>query len=372
VITGLADGRFALLLKFHHAAIDGAAGNEMLSILFDPAPSQLPNPVRSATTRKVAPIPTPAAVLVRAMADLARKPLKLVNLQLQGLRSLGEHAGGNRSQILTGLAPKAASGSRSDRTDRPVVSAQPSLGAAPRTPFNRPITAHRSVAFRTTSLVTIKATKNALGATVNDVLMASCAGGLRQYLLDHDALPSQPLLAMVPVSTRTGEEQNRWSNRVSALVVPLPTDVADPADRVAKVHEDLETAKERFATTSTHDLTGYADFAPPALATAVIRMASQIRITDHVNPMVNLTVANVPGPRERLFLGEAELVHYYPISAVTDGMGLNITLFSYRDQLGLNLIACRELVPDLGHLADLLVDQLTVLAKVAGVSATAP
>jgi hypothetical protein len=101
-------------------------------------------------------------------------------------------------------------------------------------------------------------------------------------------------------------------------------------------------------------------------------MASQIRITDHVNPMVNLTVANVPGPRERLFLGEAELVHYYPISAVTDGMGLNITLFSYRDQLGLNLIACRELVPDLGHLADLLVDQLTVLAKVAGGSATAP
>jgi diacylglycerol O-acyltransferase / wax synthase len=117
-----------------------------------------------------------------------------------------------------------------------VVGPLPSL-SPPKTPFNAKITAHRRFAYRSTSLSTIKDIKNALGATVNDVVMAVCAGGLRTWLEAHDALTDQPLVAMVPVSIRTGEETEKWTNRVSGIFAALPTDEGDAVLRVKRVHE---------------------------------------------------------------------------------------------------------------------------------------
>src|SRR3712207_4651630 len=118
---------------------------------------------------------------------------------------------------------------------------------APRTPFNRTITPHRRLALRSTSLQATKDIKSALGATVNDVVMAACAGALRNYLEGHDALPDQPLVAMIPVSIRTGQEAERWTNRVSGLVAQLPTDEPDPIERVRRVNEAMGNAKEIFS-----------------------------------------------------------------------------------------------------------------------------
>jgi WS/DGAT C-terminal domain len=124
----------------------------------------------------------------------------------------------------------------------------------------------------------VKAVKNALGATLNDVVMAVCAGALRTYLQSHDALPDAPLVAMVPVSIRTGDEDDRWTNRVSGLLAPLPTNVADPVERVRVVHEAMLAAKERFELIPADVLTDFARFSPPALATRAARMASRLRI----------------------------------------------------------------------------------------------
>jgi NRPS condensation-like uncharacterized protein len=139
---------------------------------------------------------------------------------------------------------------------------------APKTPFNDTITAHRKLALRSTSLDAVKAIKNELGATVNDVVMAVCAGALRAYLDEHDALPDDPLVAMVPVSIRTGEETEKWTNRVSMIAAALPTNEPDPIERVRAVHEAMATSKELFNAIPADTLTDFTEFPLPRCSRA--------------------------------------------------------------------------------------------------------
>ncbi len=213
----------------------------------------------------------------------------------------------------------------------------------------------------------LKAIKTAGEATLNDVVMAACAGALRSYLIGHQALPDSPLVAMVPVSIRTGQETDRWTNRVSSLFPPLPTDAADPIERLRRVRESMNEAKELFTLLPADVLTEYADFAPPALALRAARMSTRLRIADRMNPPFNLVISNVPGPRHGLYLSGAEMQHYYPVSTISEGQGLNITLQSYRDTIDFALVACRELVPDVDLIADLLIEEIGVLADAVGI-----
>ena len=227
------------------------------------------------------------------------------------------------------------------------------VSGAPRTRFNRGITPHRKFAFRATSLSQVKAIKNALGATVNDVVMAACAGALRTYLEKRGELPDEALVAMVPVSIRTGEETEKWTNRVSGLIALLPTNEPDPLQRVLKVHEAMTSSKELFNAIPAETLTDFAQFPSPAIFTRAMRMAVRWRLMERIGPPAgNLTISNVPGPREPLYAAGAKLLHYFPVSTVVDGQGLNITVQSYMDSLDWGLVACRELVPDVADLMD--------------------
>jgi WS/DGAT/MGAT family acyltransferase len=254
---------------------------------------------------------------------------------------------------------------RSREEDPDVPPSRLPTSRAPRTPFNRSITAHRRCAFRSSSLDQVKRIKTALGATVNDVVMAACAGGLRRYLEAHDALPDTPLVAMVPVSIRTGEEVERWTNRVSGLVANLPTDAADPLARLQAVHDAMGDAKEAFGALPAEALTEFAQFSPPAVFTRAMRMSTRFRLGDRLNPTVNLVVSNVPGPRQALYAAGARLEHYYPVSIVIDGQGLNITVQSYEDKLDWGLISCRDLVPDLSTLLDYIIEDLDGMERLA-------
>jgi diacylglycerol O-acyltransferase / wax synthase len=240
----------------------------------------------------------------------------------------------------------------------------PLPSSAPRTPFNARITPNRRFAFRSAPLSAVKGVKNALGATVNDVVMAICAGGMRSWLEEHDALPDRPLVAMVPVSIRTGDETERWTNRVSSIFAPLPTDEPDPVQRVARVHQAMAGAKELFDAVPADSLTDFAQFPPPAVFARAMRTAT--RLTARRSP-VNLVISNVPGPRHPLYAAGAKLLHYYPVSTIVDGQGLNVTVQSYLDTLDFGLVACRELVPDLQTMLDAIVDDLADLGKATGV-----
>jgi WS/DGAT/MGAT family acyltransferase len=233
--------------------------------------------------------------------------------------------------------------------------------SAPPTPFNAPITARRQFAFASTSLEAVKDIKREVGASVNDVVMAICAGGLRTWLQDHDALPAEPLTAMIPVSIRTGDEVERWTNRVSGIFATLPTDEPDPLERVRRVNEAMGDAKALFDAVPADALTDFAQFPPPAVFARAMRLATRVRMP------VNLVISNVPGPREALYAAGARLLHYYPVSTIIDGQGLNITVQSYRDTLDFGLVAARDLVSDLPVLLDAILDDLVALGKATGI-----
>ena len=371
VIEGLAEDRFGILTKVHHATIDGASGAELLTLMLDARPQgdAIDPPDSDWRPERT---PSDAEVLARAAAGLVRKPGRAVLLTARTARELGR---ATRNPVLVAAANQVRGTLRGplgallnigrERTpEGQAVGPLPSL-AAPRTPFNATITPHRRFAFRSTSLDSVKGIKNALGATVNDVVMAVCAGGLRTWLEQHDALPDRPLSAMVPVSIRTGEETERWTNRVSAIFATLPTDEPDPVERVRKVHDSMVNAKDLFNAVPAAALTDFAEFPPPAVFARAMRLAT--RLTGRFNSPVNLVISNVPGPRHPLYAAGARLRHYYPVSTIVDGQGLNVTVQSYLDTLDFGLVACRELVPDLWDMVDAMIDDLVTLGKATGV-----
>ena len=377
VIEGLPEGRFAILTKVHHATVDGASGVELLTLMLDQDPGGDPIVVAD-DVRRGERLPSDTEVMLRATANLARKPGRGLLLTARALRELGE---ATRNPVLVAVARQwrrnlrgplgtVLNIGRQREEERDPPPPVPNL-RAPRTPFNAPITPHRRFAMRTASLDTVKAIKNASGATVNDVVMAVCSGALRCYLDEHGALPDVPLVAMIPVSIRTGEETEKWTNRVSGLLALLPTDEPDPLARLQRVHEAMVTSKDLFNAIPAETLTNFAEFPSPAVFTRAMRMATRLRLSERLNPSANLVISNVPGPRQPLYAAGAKLLHYYPVSTIVDGQGLNITVQSYLDVLDFGLVADRTLVPDLERLADLMVEEINVLAQQTGVPASA-
>jgi WS/DGAT/MGAT family acyltransferase len=373
VIEGMPEDRFAVFTKVHHATIDGASGAELLTLMLDQTPEgdEIAPPEKVWQPERA---PSDLEVLNRTALSLARKPGRLALLSARAARELGK---ATRNPVLVGAAnqwrdslrgPVGAlmniGRARDEERDPPPP--LPSL-RAPRTPWNRSITPHRNFAFQSTSLDAVKAIKNAMGATVNDVVMGACAGGLRTYLEEKGALPDEPLVTMVPVSIRTGQETEKWTNRVSGLLASLPTNEPEIADRVRLVHETMVQSKQMFDAIPADMLTDFSQFPSPATFARATRMATRFRLGDRFNPPVNLVISNVPGPRTPLYSTGAKLLHYYPVSTIVDGQGLNITVQSYLDTLDWGLVSCRELVPDLDHLLDLIVVEMELMAKLANV-----
>jgi len=360
VMEGLEDDEFAVLSKIHHATVDGASGVELLTILLDADPDGDDIPPDTGTWRAEA-VPTELELLTRTAASYMRRPARLAKVQLNAVQQMAEITRNKGLETLVSNIRRQIPGplGRHDETD---TLTRPSV-TAPRTLFNHSITPHRRLAMRSVPLDDIKKLKTKAGATVNDIVMAICTGALRNYLLSHDDLPDEPLQAMVPVSIRTGEEEDRWTNRVSSLVATLPTNVEDPLERLAFVHAAMQTAKEQFELIPAEALVDLTSFSSPALAAQAARLASSLNLADQASPPVNVVISNVPGPRQPLYAAGAQLQHYYPVSTIGEGVGLNITVHSYLDVLDFGLVACRELVPDLEDLIDLHLDEVDVMFK---------
>jgi len=172
-------------------------------------------------------------------------------------------------------------------------------------------------------------------------------------------------VAMVPVSVRSGAEDDSFQNRVSALFADLATNEADPVKRIRRVQEAMTAAKDQFAAIPAEALQDFTQFAPPAVAARAMRMYSQLKIADRMNPPFNLVISNVPGPQIPLYSAGARLEHFYPVSTLVDGQGLNMTVQSYDGNLDFGFVADRDLVPDLWVLTDLLHQEMADLVAIA-------
>ncbi len=351
LITGLRGGRAAIYSKIHHAAIDGVSGGDILTAVLDLSPGGRELPVAEVFEREEP--PDPVRLLARSAVNLARQPLRAVRVATDLARAIP----GMANALGSPIAHRLAAGDDGD------LLSQTGL-RAPSTPFNAPISPHRRWAFADLPLDEVKRLRTGTDLTVNDVVMALCAGALRRWLQLHDGLPNAPLVAAVPVSVRTKDQKGEHGNRVSMMLAPLPTNLSDPGERLGAMHEAMRDAKEQHDAIPASLLGDVTQFALPALANQAWRLSAGLRLMERVNPF-NLFISNVPGPNVTLYFAGAKVLAYYPVSALVDGQGLNITVMSYCGSLYFGLVACRRLVPDLDVMAGFLRDELDAL--IAGV-----
>lgn len=326
IIEGLHDGNIAMVAKIHHSAIDGVSGAELLTSFFDlerePAPVPPPEP------KHIDPPPGELEILRSAATAKVRAGLNFGPLASRTVRALGTIRR-NRREGVAGGTPLTA----------------------PRTHFNGAITSQRNVAFAHVGLDALKSVKNAFGCTVNDVILATCAGALRRYLDGRGELPDLPLVAVCPVSVRADSERGQQNNKLSAIFTSLCTDVDDPAERLQAVAEVTRGAKVEHEIIGPSMLKEWAEVAEPSVFNAAIGMYTRFKLADRHRPIHNLLISNVPGPDFPVYMAGAELVRAYPMGPVMEGAGLNITVMSYRNSVDFGFIVCRDLVPDVWDLA---------------------
>jgi diacylglycerol O-acyltransferase / wax synthase len=339
LIHGLESGHVALLTKIHHSVVDGVSGNEILTMLLDSSPEgrEIDPPKGNRSGERV---PSDLEMLTRGMLGLPRQPLRMLRSAPSAVPHLLDLPGANAFPAVPTLSRVA---------QRLLGSGDPQLleissARPPRTCFNAPVSSHRSFAFGSLSLDAVKAIKNKLGITVNDVVVALCTSALRSWLLDRDELPDDPLVAFVPVSVRTEDERSSYGNRISAMIVPIPTDEPHPRKRLLRTHDVLKAAKDHHQALPANLLTDATAFIPPAVAARAAR--TTVQLLGRTRPPVNLVISNVPGPRAPLYCAGAQLQANFPVSVVVDGVGLNITVMSYRDHLDFGIVADRDQIPD--------------------------
>jgi diacylglycerol O-acyltransferase / wax synthase len=358
LIQGLEDGHVAVLTKIHHAVVDGLSGAEIMAALLDLTPEgrDVPEPVEGFGR-----LPGSTEMLLRGVVGALKFPIRFVRSAPAALPNLAEV---RSLAVVPGVATigQVVERAREVALRRPRHKTLSGL-PAPRTPFSGRVSGHRKVAFGQLGLAEVKAAKNRHGTTVNDVVVALCAGAVRRWLIEHDALPDTPLVAQIPISVRTEAQSGTYGNRIMLQTAPLFTHIDDPIERLHLTHEALGDMKERHSALPAELLQDANHFIPPAVFALAARSTFALATSAAGRPPWNLVISNVPGPQLPLYLAGARLVANYPISVITDGMGLNITVMSYCGHLDFGLIADRDQMPDVHRLVQWLRDKLDLLTK---------
>ncbi len=331
-------GSVALISRIHHAAIDGVSGSEIMSALFDvtPEPRQVPPP-EAAPGEKA---PGKLGLLRRAGGNLGKTApalTKTVKHTVQGVVKSGA------AKYLKRIKPP------------------PFPFSAPRTRLNAPVSNRRVWNAALLRFDRIKAIKKRAGTTVNNVVLTVCAGALRRYFIDKDELPDEPLVAMVPISVRSEEERDAMGNKVSAMLVSLATDEADPAARLERIDASAKESKTYHQAVGATTLTDYSQLIPFGLAGVGARLYTQMNLAERHKPIFNLVITNVPGPPVPLYVGGARLLAQAGMAPIFDGMGLILPVFTYAGILSIGALSCPQMMPDIDVLTRYLNESLDEL-----------
>jgi WS/DGAT/MGAT family acyltransferase len=357
-VEGVEGGNVAMVAKMHHATIDGVSGANLMAHLLDLEP---PSETGAGTEAAAGtrgddthpddwhPERTPSdlELLGRALVGRARRRLRLVRT----------------TAATVGAVPRIVRRriSGADGMATPFT--------APPTRFNQAITPHRRIALATVPLDSVKKVKDAFGVTVNDVVLALCAGALRRYLANHDELGDRPLVAAIPVNVRGGNDVS--ANRLSGMFVSLPTDAPDIAEGLRRVSEAAQKAKDEHAELGGDLVPELGEFGASELFGAGARFYSRFGLATRHRPAMNAIVSNVPGPDFPLYFAGAKLLALYPLGPIYDGVALNITVLSYLDAIGFGFVTCPEIAPDLDALAGAVSESLQELEKEAALRSPA-
>ena len=343
VIEGLQDDKIAILAKIHHSIIDGVSGSELAGILMDlevdPPPPDPPTEPRAVESE-----PNPFELVARGVGHTFLTPYRTVRFVNQSVRQGLKFIGFQQ------------------RDHTPPIPFQ-----APRTSFNTELTPHRRFAYESVSLADVRVVKDAFGVKLNDVVLALCAGTLRRYLDSRDELPDSPLIAQVPVSLRTDDDTGHGGTKVGAMFASLATDIDDPVERLLAIHASTQGAKEMQQAMNAERIMGISETAPPALISLAARMYTAAGLDSLTPPIMNLIISNVPGPPFPIYCAGAKLESIYPMGPLLYGTGINVTVFSYVENVDFGFMVCRDVVSDPWFIAEgvqLALDELLASAKV--------
>jgi diacylglycerol O-acyltransferase / wax synthase len=384
VIEGLHTGQMALYAKVHHAAIDGQAGVALAKALYDITPE--PRAVRPPRQRSksnqyqlgIAELATAAVqntvqqyvklittlpnaaramatVAVPAMTQLAKLPMTMMPNILQpgmGLLSMDKLA-----QLPAMLESN--------------MGLPTSLGFGPRTPLNVSITNQRAFSGRSVSLAETKGVAKRAGVSLNDVVMAACAGALRRYMKELGVTMDKSMTAAVPVSLRDAGNEDP-NNQVTLMLASLATNEKDPLKRLQAIHASTSSSKELTGAFKAAIPTDFPSFGAPWIMTSLATLFGRSKITDQIPPIANVAISNVPGVPVPLYVAGARMATYFPVSIPAHGCALNITVQSYNGALDYGLTACRRAVPDVDVLADYILEEHAALLKLIPAAAAAP
>jgi diacylglycerol O-acyltransferase len=327
---GARNDAVAVLLKVHHAVVDGVAGANLLAYLCSPQPdAPAPKPVGGAGAGN------PLQIAASGLVGFAMRPLRLATVVPATMLTL----------VQTVLR------AREGRTMAAPFSAPP-------TPFNGSVTRHRNIAYTQLDMRDVKRVKDRFGVTVNDVVVALCAGVLRKFLLERGELPDAPLVATVPVSVHAKSDRP-GRNHTTWMFCRLESQVSDPAERIRTIAEGNTAAKDHTAAMGPTLLHDWTQFGGPTMFGAAMKILPHI---PH-SPVYNLILSNVPGPQEQLYFLGCQIDTMYPVGPIIGGAGLNITVMSLNGELGIGIIACPDLLPDLWSIADAFPDTLKELLE---------
>jgi WS/DGAT/MGAT family acyltransferase len=357
LIHGLQHNRVAVMTKIHHAVVDGMSGAEIMGVLLDLDPEGRPAP--PPTGNDGGREPSDLEMLLRGVVLGGPRYAQRVVSGIPSAVPNLEHV--PTLKDIPGATTLGRTTQRVTRTlkRRPSRVLERSTLKPPRTTFNGRVSPHRRFAFGQLDLADIKEVKHRYDCTVNDVIVSMCAGAVRRWLIEHDELPPVPLVTQVPVSVRTEEQFGTYGNRIGMMSTPLYTDEPDPVVRLRRTHHALKAAKEQHKALPAQLLQDATQFIPPAVFARAARV--QLSLAATRRPIWNLVVSNVPGPQVPLYLAGAKLEANYPISVITDGLGLNITVMSYCGRCDFGIVADREQMPDVWKLIDWLGDSLREL-----------
>ncbi len=316
-------GSVAVINKIHHAAIDGVSGADMMGVLLDM--TKEPRTFSPPPPRAIPPVPNELQVLSHTARKIMGKPSEIK-------RVAGELADALR-----------AAGKVRDKG----VEVPPVPMTAPPTPINHTITGQRIWNTALLELDRVKAIRKITGCTLNDVVLAICAGALRRYLDEKGELPGKPLIAMIPVSTRGDDEHGKMGNKVSAMFLDLATDVSDPVERLKAIKEHTQGGKAFEKAGATRAFVDLWDFVPFGLANRVLRLYSRFRVSELHNPVFNVVITNVPGPQMDMYMAGHKLLASMGMAPLIDGMGLLITVLSYNGVLSISPTSSPAVMPDL-------------------------
>jgi WS/DGAT/MGAT family acyltransferase len=340
-VQGLDGDRFAIISKTHHALIDGIAGVDLATVLFDVSPVPPERAEQPEWTPK--PEPSQAQLVAAGLKGLVRRPLEL-----------------GRSVVDAALHPERTLSRALEAAEAVGEVAWAGLNPAPDTPLNVPIGAHRRIYWVQTELDQFKAIKNSLGGTVNDVVLAVVTGALGRWLRTRGVrTEGLELRAQVPVSIRSEGDGHRLGNQIAVMRAPLPVYARDPVERLRIVRESMEGLKESKQALAAQVIAGLEDFAPPTILSMASRMNWSTRL-------FNMIVTNVPGPQFPIYLLGRELLELVPVAFLPDNYALTVAAMSYNGKLDFSLLGDYDAVPDIDLLGEYVQEALEELLAAAG------